>query len=145
METKLRSSDQEACPSTGKNIGLVLVPCCAWKCVTIAISSGVDISEVSGCHLFWQISFQWGLQKLLQGLVSHKLTAYLSVFDLFLTWWIMAVLSKLCKPDDFESCNSLKLSSTNVQGLHSNFVDCESFLERNSLDILALCWQTWMA
>ena len=51
----------------------------------------------------------------------------------------MAILSKACKPDNFESHNSLKLSSTNIRGLHSNFVDCESFLESNSPDILALC------
>ena len=41
----------------------------------------------------------------------------------------MTILSKTCKPDNFESHNSLKLS---------NFVDCESFLESNSPDILAL-------
>ena len=35
--------------------------------------------------------------------------------------------------------NSLKLSFTNIRGLRSNFVDCESFLECNSPDILALC------
>ena len=35
--------------------------------------------------------------------------------------------------------NSLKLSFTNIRGLHSNFVDCESCLESNSPDILALC------
>ena len=51
----------------------------------------------------------------------------------------MAILSKACKPDNFESYNSLKLSFTNIQGLHFNFVDCESFLESNSCDILALC------
>ena len=51
----------------------------------------------------------------------------------------MAVLSKACKPDNFESHNPLKLSFTNIQGLHSNFVDCESFLESSSPDILALC------
>ena len=51
----------------------------------------------------------------------------------------MAILSKACKPDNFESHNSLKLSFTNTQGLHSNFVECESFLESNSPDILALC------
>ena len=51
----------------------------------------------------------------------------------------MAILSKGCKPDKFESHNSLKLSFTNIQGLLSNFVDCESFPEPNSLDILALC------
>ena len=41
----------------------------------------------------------------------------------------MAILSKACKPDNFELHNSLKLSFTNIQDLHSNFVDCESFLE----------------
>ena len=50
----------------------------------------------------------------------------------------MAILSKARKPDNFESHNSLKLSFTNTQGLRSNFVDCESFLESNSPDILAL-------
>ena len=51
----------------------------------------------------------------------------------------MAILSKACKPDNFESHNSLKLIFTNIRGLHSNFVHCESFLESNSPDILALC------
>ena len=51
----------------------------------------------------------------------------------------MAILSKACKPNNFESHNSLKLSFTNIRGLRSNFVDCESFLESNSPDILALC------
>ena len=51
----------------------------------------------------------------------------------------MAILSKACKPDNFELHNSLKLSFTNTLGLRSNFVDCESSLESNSPDILALC------
>ena len=51
----------------------------------------------------------------------------------------MTILSKACKPDNFESRNSLKLSFMNIRGLHSNFVNCESFLESNSPDILALC------
>ena len=51
----------------------------------------------------------------------------------------MAILSKACKPDNFESQNSLKLSFTNIQGLHSNFVDCEYFLESNSPGILFQC------
>ena len=51
----------------------------------------------------------------------------------------MAILWKACKPDNFESHNSLKLSFTNTPGLCLNFVDCESFLESNSPDILALC------
>ena len=56
----------------------------------------------------------------------------------------MTILSKACKPDNFESHNSLKLSFTNIQGLCSNFFDCESFLESNSPHILALYGQTWM-
>ena len=51
----------------------------------------------------------------------------------------MTILSKACKPDNFESHNSLKLSFMNIQGLGLNFADCESFLESNSPDILALC------
>ena len=51
----------------------------------------------------------------------------------------MAILSKACKPDNFESHNSLKLSFMNIQCLCLNFVGCESFLESNSPDILAMC------
>ena len=57
-ETKLGSSDQEASPSAGKNTGVVLVPCHAWKCVPAAISGGVDVSEAHGCHLLRQVNFK---------------------------------------------------------------------------------------
>ena len=50
----------------------------------------------------------------------------------------MAILSKTSKPEKFELQNSLKLNFKNIRGLCSNFVDCESFLESNSPDILAL-------
>ena len=51
----------------------------------------------------------------------------------------MAMLSKACKPDNFELRKSLKLSFTNIRGLRSNFLDCKSFVESNSSDIFALC------
>ena len=51
----------------------------------------------------------------------------------------MTILSKRCRPDNFEPHNSLKLSFTNIQGLRSNFLECEFFLESNSPDFLALC------
>ena len=51
----------------------------------------------------------------------------------------MAILSKGCKLDNFEPHNSLKLSFTKIQGLYSNFIDCESFLESNFPDIIAPC------
>ena len=37
------------------------------------------------CHLLQQMSSQRELEKSLQGLVSHELTGYLSVSDLFLS------------------------------------------------------------
>ena len=97
--TELGSSQQEVPPSTDKNTRVGLVPCYTWKCAPAANSSGVDISEVPGCHLLQQMSSQWGSQKLLQGLVPHELTPYLSVFGVLLTQWFMAILSKVCKPD----------------------------------------------
>ena len=51
----------------------------------------------------------------------------------------MAILLKACKPDNFESDDSLKLCFTNIRGLRLNFVDCESFLKLDSPDIVALC------
>ena len=71
--------------------------------------------------------------------MSHELTTFLSVFDFFLTQGIMAILSKVCKPDNFEPHNSLKHSFANICVLQSNFVACDSFLESNSPEILSLC------
>ena len=88
------------------------------------------------CYSRWVL--RQGHKNEFQGLVPHELTAYLSVFNLFSTKWITAILSKWCKPDNFESHSSLKLSFRNIWGLHSNFVEWDSFLESNSPDILAL-------
>ena len=46
----------------------------------------------------------------------------------------MVILPKRCKTHDF-----LKPWFTNIWGLLSNCVECESFLASNSSDILALC------
>ena len=51
----------------------------------------------------------------------------------------MAIVSKRCKPDNFELYNSLKINFMNIQGLCLNFIYWESFLETNSPDILAPC------
>ena len=50
-KTKLEKSNQEASPSAVKNTGVVLVPFSGMEVHPTAISSGVDNSEVSGCHL----------------------------------------------------------------------------------------------
>ena len=69
------------------------------------------------------MSSQWGSQKLLQGLVPRELTTYFYVFNLFLTQRIMAILSKGCKPDNFDSYISLKLTFANIRGPRSNFAE----------------------
>ena len=51
----------------------------------------------------------------------------------------MAILSNVHETDNFESHNSLKLSSTNIPSLRSNFNGCKSFLELDYPEILALC------
>ena len=51
----------------------------------------------------------------------------------------MAILSKACKPDNFESHNSLKLSFTNIQGLRSNLddsIDSGNFSVRGYLPLI---------
>ena len=53
--TELESSDQGVFLTAGKNATADLVLCHAWKSVSIAISSCVDILEVSGCHLLPQM------------------------------------------------------------------------------------------
>ena len=70
--------------------------------------------------------------------VSLYLTANLS--DFVLLFWLSkrAVLPKGCKPNIFESHNSLNFRFTNIWGLCSNCIDCEFFLELNSSDIFAL-------
>ena len=94
--------------------------------------------------LLWSSEIKWksfqGLvsQKLFQGSLSHELSP---TFRLLPLSWLneMTILSKESKPDNFESRDSLKLNFTNIRGLLSNFVGCESFLESNSPNILAYC------
>ena len=114
---------------------MFLVPRCTWKCVLTAISGNVDISQVPWCHLLWQMNSQRWSQKIIQGLVSYELTAYLSVFDLYLTHE-MTILAKGRKLDSFEWNTSLK----NLAVLtFEAFVRMSIFVELNSLGILALC------
>ena len=50
-ETKFGSSNQKASPSAGKNTRVVFVPRSHMEVHPYSFSSGVDISEVTGCHL----------------------------------------------------------------------------------------------
>ena len=51
----------------------------------------------------------------------------------------MARSSKGCKPGNFKSHYSVKRSLRNTGCLHLNFVECESLLELNSPESLAIC------
>ena len=87
QETELGSSNQTASPSARKNRRIVLVPCHVWMCDPTAISGGTNIFKVSGCHLLWQMSSQWGSQKLLQGLVNSQPTVLARPILANLFWW----------------------------------------------------------
>ena len=120
-ETKLGGSHKEASPSAGKiNLKSSFNVTPHMK-VTTANSGGMDISQVSGYHFFKQMSSWWGSQKLLQILVSHELTVYLSVFDIFLTQWIMANLGDSVDSENFSVTVNLPLiwkdSITQMHGL----------------------------
>ena len=56
------------------------------------------------------------------------------------------IWSKVCKPNNFESHNSLNLNFINFPGLGSNFVGCELFLGLNSpkiqLILIISLWET---
>ena len=56
----------------------------------------------------------------------------------------MAILSKVSKPDNFESHNSPKLSFTNIQGLHLNSVELNLSWNQTLLTLLLCVRQTWM-
>ena len=70
--------------------------------------------------------------------MSHELTAYLSIFNQFKLNELWPYYQKHVNQIILNRI-TLQLSFTSIQGLRSNFVDCESFLESNSPDILALC------
>ena len=138
-ETELGSSNQEASPWAGKNTWIVLVPCLAGK-VSLRLFPVVWIFSRS---LSVICSERWivikGHKNYVQDWCLMNSQPTFLFFNLFLTQWIMAILSKEYKPDNFKSHNSLKISFTNIWGPCSIFVHFESFLESNSPYILALC------
>ena len=84
-ETELVSSDEEASRSVGKNTGIVLVPCRTWKCIPMAISyfRWCGYFQVPRVSFVTTDEFSVRVTKLIQGLVSYQITAYLSTFNLF--------------------------------------------------------------
>ena len=92
VPTELGRRDQEASPSAGKNTGVVLVPCCTWKYAPQDLSGGANISEVPRNHLLQLISYQWGSQKLLQGLYGTSKTVSWTFSRPFPFWPLLTQL-----------------------------------------------------
>ena len=87
---------------------------------------------------------RWGSKKKYFKVWTHELTAYLSVFDLFLVQWIMAILSKGCKPDNFESHNSLKLTLQIFKAFNRIFLNVNLSLNEILLTFFLCVRQTKM-
>ena len=77
--------------------------------------------------------------------MSHELTAYLSVLDLFLTQRIMVILSKGRKPDSFESYNSLKLSFTSIGAFVRILLNVNLSFNQTLLTFFFYVRQIWMS
>ena len=71
--------------------------------------------------------------------MSHELTAYLSIFNLFKLNELWPYYQKHVNQIILNRLTLLKVSFTNILDLFLNFVDCEFFLESNSPYILAAC------
>ena len=82
--------------------------------------------------------YRWGLSEDYKNYSKMGASWNYSLPFWFWPLFNFAILPKVCKPGKFESCNSFKLSFTNIWGLLSIFIKCESFLKSNSPD-LALC------
>ena len=115
-ENELVSSDQVASPSAGKNTSVFLVP--------------YSRMEVRSKSYFWWCAYFWGPWvsfvtadefSVRVTKITSKITSGISIswthflpfcFKPILTQWIMIILSKACKSDNFELHNSLKLGCT---------------------------------
>ena len=116
---------------------------CRYRCFLVALHYLI-VRRPNLAVATKRLLHQWGSQKLLQGLASHQLTAYLPVFNLFLTRWIMTILSKGYKPDNFEPHTSLKLSFTNFEALVPILLNVNLSLNQTLLTFLLYVRQTWM-
>ena len=111
------------------------MPCRAWKCVPTAFSSGVAISKVPAGVIVTT-------ERVTKNYFNNWCLLNPWPTFLYLTYfWLneLVILSKACKPDNFESHNFSKLGFSNIEGLCLNFVECEFFLESNSPEILLIC------
>ena len=128
-ETELESSDQEACPSSGKYARLV--PFRPWKCVPRCFSwcghfRGPCVSFVTTD----------GFSLRIPEITSRIGISWTSNFDLFFNSMKWPYYQKYVNQINL---NHTTLSFTNIWCLRLNFVWCESFLKSYFPKIVALC------
>lgn len=115
------------------NNRVVLEPCFGWKCIPTAISGGVNIP--SSMPFVTSDKLKGGLTKVTS---KDKCLIHPRSSVILLPYFLneIAIVSKVPEASNFELHTSLSLGFTNIRGLPSNFVSCESFIEWNSFDVL---------
>ena len=97
--------------------------CHTWKCFHTALSGSVNIFKIPRCHLFMIHELSVRVNKITSRIGLSWTHSLLFCFLPIFNWWIMTILLKGCKPDNFESHNTIELSFTSIQGLCSKFVE----------------------
>ena len=129
-ETKLGSNDLDTSPSAGKNARVFLCHVTHEVC-HYSYFQWCGYFRGPWVSLFTIDEFSVRVTKI----TSRNGVSWTQRWKGFRFW---TTLLKGRKRDNFESHNFLKLSFSNIWGLCSNFVECESFLESNSPDSFAL-------
>ena len=118
------------------------MPYRTWKCVSTAISSGVNIP--SSLNVIF-----YDLWILIEDRKSYLKDQYLLnsqptflIFTSILTQW-NTILSKVRKPDNFETHNSLKLNFTNFNFFALISLNLNVYLNQTLLIFLLYVSQTW--
>ena len=118
------------------------MPYRTWKCVSTAISSGVNIP--SSLNVIF-----YDLWILIEDRKNYFKDQYLLnsqptflIFTSILTQW-NTILSKVRKPDNFETHNSLKLNFTNFNFFALISLNLNVYLNQTLLIFLLYVSQTW--
>ena len=106
-------------------------------CVPEAISGGWTFPRSIGAVCYGKGVCRTGLYNL--PFFDKLILILCYLFPHLILTYEMAIISKISKPVSFNSHTSLNISFSNIRGLRTNFVSCESFLLTQSPDIFALC------
>ena len=118
------------------------MPYRTWKCVSTAISSGVNIpSSLNVIFYDLWILIEDRKNYLKDQYLLNSQPTFL-IFTSILTQW-NTILSKVRKPDNFETHNSLKLNFTNFNFFALISLNLNVYLNQTLLIFLLYVSQTW--